>query len=291
VIAGLVPAFSFTQAVQTALIDGMTALTNIETRIKADSGNINHQGIGIEVIHDTYMSFAKGEISTEAAAQAMAESIKTVMDTQTLMEAEIAGLTNVLTEIVGDAGLAAKYVGQLADVDTNGGKVSAMVDESNPDIIIEQEADKPVENPTTIDYNLVKEYVRDIEERTGIKLHKKQIEELKNALRNKEYTRLSTLESSQHRDIFKKVKNDLIVEWEKNTGRKWPRYKDNIISKRGRIIRFEGDKYDAHHIIESSFGGDNEWWNIHPARFPDAHQAGIHATSSPASRLFIGGDL
>ncbi len=29
-----------------------------------------------------------------------------------------------------------------------------------------------------------------------------------------------------------------------------------------------GSKYDAHHIIENSYGGNNEWWNIHSARFP-----------------------
>ena len=39
-------------------------------------------------------------------------------------------------------------------------------------------------------------------------------------------------------------------------------------------------------VIENSYGGNNEWWNIHPARFPNEHQAGIHRTGSPARELF-----
>lgn len=29
-----------------------------------------------------------------------------------------------------------------------------------------------------------------------------------------------------------------------------------------------------------------EWWNIHPDKFPDEHQAGIHGVNAPASKLF-----
>ncbi|TPN89237.1 hypothetical protein [Aquimarina algicola] len=47
-----------------------------------------------------------------------------------------------------------------------------------------------------------------------------------------------------------------------------------------------GDPYDAHHIIENHYGGDSKWWNIHPARFPDQHQVGIHGKGSPARELF-----
>ncbi|MED3628713.1 hypothetical protein P4478_17130 [Bacillus subtilis] len=37
------------------------------------------------------------------------------------------------------------------------------------------------------------------------------------------------------------------------------------------------------------FGGEHEWWNMHPAKFPNEHQAGIHGTGSPANELFKGG--
>ena len=82
------------------------------------------------------------------------------------------------------------------------------------------------------------------------------------------------------------MKNRCILEWEKNTGQKWPRYSEPVCGKNGAILRKAGDLYDAHHIIENKYGGDHAWWNITPARFFDEHQAGIHAANGPASRLF-----
>lgn len=56
--------------------------------------------------------------------------------------------------------------------------------------------------------------MRDIESRTGIKLSKNQVEELKNALRNKEYTKLTPKETAKHRNEFNKIKNSLIEDWD-----------------------------------------------------------------------------
>ncbi len=141
-----------------------------------------------------------------------------------------------------------------------------------------------------IDSDTIKKYIRDIEGRTGRELPKNQIEKLKGALRNKEYKKMSPIETAKHRAEFDKVKNKVIREWEENTGQKWPVYNENVISeKTDKIIRKQGDKYDAHHIIENTFGGEHEWWNMHPAKFPNEHQAGIHGTGSPANRLFKGG--
>ena len=64
---------------------------------------------------------------------------------------------------------------------------------------------------------------------------------------------------------------------------------DVISDKTGWVIRRKGTRYDAHHIIENTFDGEHEWWNIHPAKFPDEHQRGIHAKESPASEIFGGG--
>jgi len=129
-----------------------------------------------------------------------------------------------------------------------------------------------------------------MEVRTGTELPKNQIEKLKEALRNKEYKKISPIETAKHRAEFDKVKNKVIKEWEENTGKKWPVYNENVISeKTGKIIRKQGDKYDAHHIIENTFGGEHEWWNMHPAKFPNEHQAGIHGAGSPANTLFKGG--
>ena len=65
----------------------------------------------------------------------------------------------------------------------------------------------------------------------------------------------------------------MIKEWEENTGQKWP-------------IDEKGNRYQLHHIIEQQYGGPNEWWNSHPAKFPDEHQGGIHAKGSPSRELF-----
>ncbi|ATH74033.1 T7SS effector LXG polymorphic toxin [Bacillus altitudinis] len=140
-----------------------------------------------------------------------------------------------------------------------------------------------------IDSDTIKKYVRDIEGRTGRELPKNQIDNLKAALRNKEYSKMSPIETAKHRAKFDSVKSKVIKEWERNTGQKWPVYNENIISgKTGKVIRKKGDKYDAHHIIENTFGGEHEWWNMHPAKFPNEHQAGIHGAGSPANTLFKG---
>ncbi|MFU2164680.1 hypothetical protein ACMZ6Z_07815 [Streptococcus pluranimalium] len=99
-------------------------------------------------------------------------------------------------------------------------------------------------------------------------------------------TELSPVETSKHRAKFNEVKDNLISEWEQYTGQEWPTYTEDVLGKNGKIVRRAGDKYDAHHIIENSFGGQHEWWNIHPAKFPNEHQAGIHGGDSISRNLF-----
>ncbi|MBC1945372.1 hypothetical protein HCJ32_10380 [Listeria booriae] len=141
----------------------------------------------------------------------------------------------------------------------------------------------------SINSGLVRSYIKDVEQRTSRKLAKIQIDALKDALRTKEYTKLTPAETNKHRFAFKQVKNKLIVEWEQKTNQTWPRYSEEVLSaKSGRVIRKPGEPYDAHHLIENTFGGEHEWWNMHPAKFPDEHQAGIHGAGSPAKELFKG---
>ncbi|MGM0219160.1 HNH endonuclease signature motif containing protein [Enterococcus sp. AZ126] len=137
-----------------------------------------------------------------------------------------------------------------------------------------------------LDGKLLRDYVRDVEARTGRKFDKSQIENLKEALRNNEYERMIPKEVAKHRAEFNRKKNSMISDWEKQTGQQWPTYTEEVIGKNGDAVRKIGDRYDAHHIIENSFGGNNEWWNIHPAKFPNEHQAGIHKAGSPARELF-----
>ncbi|MEC2744246.1 T7SS effector LXG polymorphic toxin [Bacillus cereus] len=141
-----------------------------------------------------------------------------------------------------------------------------------------------------IDGELIRKYVRDIETQTNRKIPKKQMEELKSALRNTEYKKMTSSETKRYRREFNKIKNSLIDEWEKQTGQKWPTYTEDVISeKTGKILRKKGEPYDAHHIIENSYRGEHEWWNIHPAKFPNEHQGGIHGSGSPGNKLFNGG--
>lgn len=137
-----------------------------------------------------------------------------------------------------------------------------------------------------IDYDLAKDYIRNVETITGLKIHKSQTEQLKEALRNHKFEKMTPIETIKHRNKFNSVKDKLISEWEGKTGQKWPRYTEEVYDKNGRVARDIGQPYDAHHIIENNFGGPHEWWNIHPAKFPDEHQAGIHGKGSPSNKLF-----
>ncbi|MBC2244917.1 hypothetical protein HCB25_12620 [Listeria booriae] len=152
-----------------------------------------------------------------------------------------------------------------------------------------KEYGEPIVIKKSINTGLVRSYIKDVEQRTSRKLAKIQIDALKDALRTKEYTKLTPAETKIHRSSFKSVKNSLIVEWELKTKQTWPTYSEEVISKRtGLPVRNVGDPYDAHHIIENTFGGEHEWWNMHPAKFPDEHQAGIHGAGAPAKELFKG---
>jgi hypothetical protein len=59
-----------------------------------------------------------------------------------------------------------------------------------------------------------------------------------------------------------------------------------VLGNNGRVVRQAGWAYDAHEIIPNSFGGPLEWWNIHPAKAPTQHQAGIHGADGMFRVLF-----
>ena len=137
-----------------------------------------------------------------------------------------------------------------------------------------------------VDLQLIRKYIKHLEEVTGRKLNPKQVQELKNALRQNVYKKLSPAETAKKRITFRKLKNKLIKQWEQETGKKWPTYTENVLDKNGEIYRKIGDKYDAHHVIENTHGGPDEWWNIHPAKSPSQHQGGIHGKGAPSKSLF-----
>ena len=138
-----------------------------------------------------------------------------------------------------------------------------------------------------LDRDLAKAYLKDIEVKTGRKVPKEQIGFIKEALRNNKFEKLTPKETAKHRSKFtSSLKDRLIGEWEEKTNQKWPRYTEEVFDKNGEVARSIGQPYDAHHIIENNFGGPHEWWNIHPAKYPDEHQAGIHGKGSPSGKLF-----
>lgn len=80
------------------------------------------------------------------------------------------------------------------------------------------------------------------------------------------------------RDEFKNNKEALISEWERRTGKEWPRYKEDVI-KNGVVIRRKGDLYDAHHIKPLSWGGENKASNITPLEW-GPHHLKVHGKES-----------
>jgi len=104
------PVFFMPHTLQKSVSDGMSALINIENRIRNQSGNINHPGIGINASHDIYMAYLRGETALGPTAWSMVQAIKMVIDTKTLTEVEIRQLTHLAAEIVGDAELVQAYV-------------------------------------------------------------------------------------------------------------------------------------------------------------------------------------
>ena len=133
---------------------------------------------------------------------------------------------------------------------------------------------------------LVPEYLHEVESITKREIKPAQMEKLQKALKEQDFVKLDPDKVKLHRKLFDNAKDKLIDEWEKNTGDKWPVYAKDILNDAGEVIRTAGQRFDAHHLIESSFGGPNAWWNLHPAAFPSEHQSGIHAINSLANKIF-----
>lgn len=129
-------------------------------------------------------------------------------------------------------------------------------------------------------------YLKEIEDITHRPLHPIQRKEIKYHLDHYEYRRLSSEESHAHRADFNHKKKDIIADWEKMTGESWPTYDKPVYSSSGKVVRQVGANYDVHHLCENSWGGDNVWWNMHPAKFPSEHQNNIHRKGGLADQIF-----
>ena len=100
----------------------------------------------------------------------------------------------------------------------------------------------------------------------------------------------SDKEMKQLRDEYREVKNDLIDNWEKETGKEWPRYTEDVYikTKTGELVKIReaGARYDAHHIQPLSMGGKNEASNITPLR-ADVHMDhyGVHSLDGAYGKM------
>lgn len=138
----------------------------------------------------------------------------------------------------------------------------------------------------SMDKKLFPDYLKQVEKFTNRDIKPVQREKLQKALKEQDFLKQTPEKTKLHNKLFDNARDKLIDEWEKNTGDKWPVYVQDVLNKSGEVIRQAGQRFDAHHIIESSFGGPNAWWNLHPAAFPDEHQLGIHGINSIASLVF-----
>ena len=137
----------------------------------------------------------------------------------------------------------------------------------------------------SIDKALIPEYLEEVEKLSKREINSKQLEKFNEMVDAQDFVKLDPEKTALNRRLFNNSKNKLIAEWEKYTGEVWPRYEEDILNEAGKVIRNKGDLYDAHHLIEVSFGGPNSWWNLLPVSCLD-HQAGIHGAGSLANQLF-----
>ena len=85
------------------------------------------------------------------------------------------------------------------------------------------------------------------------------------------------------RDEFNTSKEQLILEWEKQNGKNWPRH-DRVVVK-GRVkVKEKGALYDAHHIMPLSWGGENVASNITPMEWT-VHHLGVHGKDSGFNKV------
>ncbi|WP_425361398.1 palindromic element RPE1 domain-containing protein [Candidatus Tisiphia endosymbiont of Ceraclea dissimilis] len=133
---------------------------------------------------------------------------------------------------------------------------------------------KIIENPY-----LTKNYLKEIKDITKLPVDEKQLPLLKEALKTQEFEKLDAITYKMHKAEFNKMKKQLRMEWEQNTGQKWPVYQEHSVPDR------IGQPYDAHHIIQVNHGGPNTWWNIHPAHGLEEHTK-IHGVGSRANEIF-----
>ena len=106
------------------------------------------------------------------------------------------------------------------------------------------------------------------------------------SIKDKDWTKINPELNGEMRDEFGNVKNKLINDWETKNNQKWPTYNNDVYSPNGKLIRHEGDRYDAHHIQPLTFGGVNDANNITPLHANEHFdKQGVHSPDSPFGKM------
>lgn len=90
-------------------------------------------------------------------------------------------------------------------------------------------------------------------------------------------------ETKEKRVEFERVKRARIKEWEEKYGREFPKEQKDVVSKDGTILKKAGSRYELHHIVPLSLGGDNSLDNLTPMSY-SAHKE-LHGAGSAYSKL------
>lgn len=133
----------------------------------------------------------------------------------------------------------------------------------------------------TEDFNdLKKEYFDDL------KLRSECPDTIDDSIKDNEWKKINPELNGEMRDEFGNSKNKLISDWENQNNTKWPTYNEDVYSPNGKLIRHEGDKYDAHHIQPLTYGGENRAENITPLHaLEHFDKQGVHSPDSPFGRM------
>ena len=131
----------------------------------------------------------------------------------------------------------------------------------------------------------VEVYLNEIERITDREMLEKQRDLIKDYINKNRIYRVDIKEHDKKRKEFHHMCRKLRKQWEKENEQEWPRYEDNVYVN-GKIWRLKGQYYDAHHIIEVSFGGPNVWYNLFPAASPYEHPDGIHDDYSVCTEIY-----
>ena len=133
----------------------------------------------------------------------------------------------------------------------------------------------------TKDFNDLKnEYFDDLKSRSEYP------DTIDDSIKNNEWKKIDPELNGEMRDEFGNSKNKLISDWENQNNTKWPTYSEDVYSPNGKLIRQEGDKYDAHHIQPLTYGGENRAENITPLHASEHFdKQGVHSPDSPFGRM------